>query len=198
MIIQPIAPQRFEFIRDRTMAILMSEFEQQFILTGDYSLQLNFFVERSNSLDEDELDAIIVSLAHGDYSNKNQGSVDGAYMYHIDHYTKSKSSLGIAGDTAAQIKLQKFMGITRAILEDPVYKTLGVVPPFIMGSWVSEFDIAPPKPQDVQNVAMGRIVFNVRANETSNLIVPTLIKGYNTQIKINGTGKGYFYQGENY
>lgn len=198
LITQTILQQLFEYIRTRILQILVSELEGQFILTGDYDLQLNVFIERSNPLDKTEIDAIVISFAQGTYGNKNQGSVDGTYQYHVDCFTSAKSSLNISGDTAAQLKLHKIIGVVRSILEDPIYKTLGVNPPIIMKSFISEINIAASNKEDATNTSMGRITFNVVANETNKLIIPPLIEGYDTDVRINGSGQGYFYRGENY
>ncbi len=198
LITQPISKQLFEFIRLRILEILVSEFQGQFLLTGDYELEVKIFIERSTPLDKTELDAIVISFAHGAYSNKNQGSVDGMYQFHIDCFTSEKSSNGVSGDTAAMIKLHKIVGLVRSILEDPIYKTLGVQPPIIMKSFISEINIAASNKEDALNTSMARLVFNVSANETNKLIIPPLIAGYTTSIKINGTGRGYFYEGINY
>lgn len=198
-ITQAIVQQKFEFIRDRIFEILVVEFDQQHILTYDDDLDVGIYLERTMPFDEVEIPAITVGYAEGDYSNKHQGSQDGLYTYHIDHFASAKSTLGIAGDTKSNLKLQKMMGVTRAILEDPIYKTLGVTPPFIMKSYVSKMGIAASKePRDATNQSMGRVIFNVVANETSKLIIPTIIEDYKTHIKIDNTGKGYFYLGETY
>lgn len=197
-ITQVIGTQYYELIRDRTLAILIDEFEKQFILTGDYELEIEAFIERGTPIDKTELSTVIVSMASGTFGNKNQGNVDGSYMFHIDFYTNSKTTSESDGGYLAKKKLHKLMGVGRAILEDPLYKTLGYTPPFIMKSIVSELNIAAPNKEDAVNTGMGRLGFSVTANESSKLTVPSLIDGYETQIKIDNTGKGYFYEGETY
>lgn len=193
-ITQPISSQAFEFIRDRIFEIIVDEFDGQHTLTTDDDLELNVFLERNTPLDKTEISSIVISLATGSFGNKHQGSVDGTYQFHIDFFTNSKTNSSISGDTKAALKLHKIMGLGRAILEDPIYKTLGFVPPFIMKTWFSEFNIAAGNKEDALNSAMSRLIFNVVANETSKLIVPNLIEGYKTSIKIDSTGKGYFYE----
>lgn len=186
----------FEYIRDRILEILVYEFDGQYLLTYDNELDnISIFIERNTPVDKVELSTIIVSLASGGFGNKNQGAVDGTYLFHIDVFTNSKTTTTVAGDTAASIKLQKIMRVARGILEDPVYKTLGFTPPFISKSYVSEFNIAPGNKEDSLNSSMGRISFNVVANETSTLLTPVLLAGYKTSVKIDNTGKGYFFEG---
>jgi len=196
-----IPEQKFQFITRRVFEILMDEFNQQQILTYDNELDVDFFLERTMPFDKEELPTINISFVDGDYSNKHQGSQDGLYQIFIDAYASAKTTATQAGDTLANLKVQKMLGVTRAILEDPVYKTLGVVPPFIMKSYVSKITIAAPNKNsnmDGVNNSMGRLIFNVVANETSKLIIPQLIAEYQTQIKIDNSGKGYFYLGINY
>lgn len=192
-ITKEINQQNFEFIRDRILQILVDEFEGQFILSYDDDLDLSVYVERSTPIDKTEIPAIVISLSNGNYNNKNQGCVDGTYVYNIDFFTNAKSSEGISGDTLAATKLQKIMGVGRAILEDPIYKTLGVTPPFVMKTFVSEMNIAQQNKEDAENTSMGRLLFNVVSTETTTPIVPSLIEGFKTAIKIDQSGKGYFY-----
>ncbi len=195
-IIKTIDPASFEYVRDRLLEILVSELDGQYLLTYDVELDnISVYLEKNAPVDKTELSSIIISLAVGTYSNKNQGSVDGSYMYHIDVFANSKTSPVKSGDTASSIKLQKIMRVCRGILEDPIYKTLGFVAGFILKTYVSEFNIAPGNKEDALNSSMGRISFTVVANESSKLLVPSLIAGYETTVKIDGSGKGYFYEG---
>jgi len=186
----------FERIRDRMFEILVEEFAGQVLLGYDPELEVNVYKERSNAIDKTETSAIVVGLAKGNWSNKHQGSQDGAYQFFVDHFTKSKSNSEGDGDTLSALKLQKIMRVTRAILEDPIYKTLGYAPlpvPFIMKTYFSTLDIADGNNRDANNIEMGRLVFNVVANETSKLIDPPLIAGYKTTVKMDGTGKGFLF-----
>jgi hypothetical protein len=200
LITQIISPAAFEYIRDRIIEILLVEIDGQYILTYDPDIEpdvaLNIFMERQTPVDKVEMSTIIVSLASGGFGNKSQASIDGDYVYQIDVFTNAKSTATTAGDTASSVKLQKIMRICRGILEDPVYKTLAFATPFIMKTYVSEFNIAAGNREDSLNSSMGRITFNVQANETSKLKVPSNIAGYKTSVRIDNTGKGYFYQGD--
>jgi len=189
-----IGSQAFELIRDRLVEILVDEFEGQYLLTYDSELEVNVFKERNNPLDKTELSSIVVSLATGSYSNKNQLSVDGEYSYNIDIYTNEKTNDAESGDTRSALKLQKIIGITRAILEDQAYKTLGFVTPKIMHTMVTDINIRGYDPNDTMNTSMGRLSFKVRAIETTLPITPSLIAGYQTGVLIDLSGKGYFYQ----
>jgi hypothetical protein len=195
---QVILKRTYEYIRDRIFAILMDEFDGQFVLTYDTDLEVNFFIERGTPIDKTELPAIVVSIAKGSFDNKNQGNIDGSYSFNIDCFTNAKTNITEGGDYIAAKHLQKIMGICISILEDPIYKTLGFTPPFIMSSSFSEMNFASPNKEDASNTSMGRLTFNIRANEAFKLIEPSLIEGYETTVQIGNSGKGYFYIGENY
>ncbi len=193
-----IPPASFELIRDRILQILLIEFENQYLLTYDDALYLGVYIERSTPLDKTELNAIVISLFDGDYSNKNQGYVDGIYTFNIDCFSSAKSSQGISGDTLAMKDLQKIMRVVRAVLENPVYKTLNFTPGGINKTYISKISIGPSNKEDALNTSWGRLIFNVIAPETTSLITPALIGGYDTRIKIDNSGRGYFYEGNNY
>lgn len=189
-----ISAQSFELIRDRIVEILVDEFDGQYLLTYDAELIVDVFKERNTPVDKAELSCIIVSFANGIYGNKNQGHVDGDYQYNIDVYTNAKTNDSQSGDTKSATKLQKLIGIIRAILENQAYKTLGFITPRIMNTIVSEINIRRYDPNDTVNTSMGRITFKVRAAETTAPMDANLIDGYQTTVLIDQSGKGYFYQ----
>lgn len=193
-----IPPSAFELIRDRIGEILIDEISNQAALTLDSDLTVNIFIERSNQLDITDLPAINISISDGQFSNKNySGSVTGAYAYDIDIYTAKKTNDQISGDVRASFQLQKIIRICRSILDNPIYKTLGFVSPKINRVYCSDFNIAIPGSGsgklDTQNSMMSRLKFFVESNEQTALIIPTLITGYETQVKINNTEKGYYF-----
>lgn len=195
---QIILPQNYEFVRDRIAEILTDELDHQLALTGDYDLDVLVDVERSTPFDESELPAVNVSLDLGSWGNKHQGSVAGTYIFNIDCITSSKSTQDKAGDVAASVKTQRIAGLCRAILEDPLYKTLGFTAGFVIRTFCNDMKFGTAGSPDAKNTIVSRITFNVQVSETSKLTIPNLIEGYDTTVKIDNTSKGYFYQGENY
>jgi len=198
-----IANQAFEVLRDRIYEILFDELDNQFRLSGDYDLDVLVLKESSGPFDIAHLPVCSVSLATGDWGNENQGSDDGTYQFNIDIHTAAKNGPAGPGDQAATLLLHRLLGICRAILRDPKYKTLGYatgpgITPFIMNTKCSNFNIAAPGNQDANNTMMGRLVFTVRANEVIAFIEPDLIAGYDTTVKISDSEQGYVYTGENY
>lgn len=180
-----ITAQSFEIIRDRIAYILFDEFQNQRTLTANQDLNVIVTTENKAPNDFTELPLITVSISNGDYSNKNQGSSDGVYIYNVDLYTSSKTKSTGEGATLATIKLHKLMGIARYILEDPQYKTLGFAvggsnTAFILRSIVQSIAFKDIDPNDANNVSMGRLTFAVTANESNKLLVPTLLAHNNT------------------
>jgi hypothetical protein len=198
-----ISNQAFEALRDRIFEILVDELDNQFQLTGDYDLDISVYKESSGPFDISDLPVVNVSLATGDWENRNQGSDDGTYEFNIDIHTGAKNTPSGDGFTAATIKLHQIAGIIRAILRNPVYKTLGYevgpgITPFILRTFVKNLNIAAGGNQDAMNTAMARLVFTVLANEKIEFIEPGLAEGYDTTVKIDDTNKGYVYTSENY
>lgn len=191
-----IAPQGFELIRNRIGEIIADELSNQAALLGDEKLDATVFVERTSPIDKTELPVINVSLSNGKYENKHQGSVDGTYAFNVDVFTKSKSTDNADGDVESAFILQRIIGICRSILENPIYNTLGFATPFIGRTYCSEINIAAPGKDDSINTMMGRLTFNVMCNEPNVLISPALIAEYNTQVKLELTDKGFYYQKE--
>ncbi len=193
-----INAQAFEIIRDRIGTILQDEIDNQSVITYDpYLASINVTIENKAPTDITELPTINVAVASGDYGNKNQGSVDGTYSYNIDVYTCAESTSSIRGDKKSTLYLQRIIGLIRYILEDPTYKTLGYNPlpvPIILGTMVSNVSFKEIDKDDSYNVAMGRVVFTVKANESNKLIIPNLISGYQTTINLSNTALGYFYE----
>jgi hypothetical protein len=188
-----IPPQKFEVIRDKICEILADEIANQFILTSDSTLDLDVWKERFIPLDESELPAINVSLATGNFAGHSQGTTEGTYSYFIDVHTKAATTSDDQGDSLAMLKLQKILGICRAILEDPKYKTLGLTAPIIFFRKCETLSISDPGKQDAASAVMGRIGFSVKTTETVELITPSLIGRNETTVKLYLTDRGYFY-----
>lgn len=198
LITEIIPSQEFELVRDRVAEILIDELANQAALSYDEDLEVNVFVERSIPFDKTELPAINVSLAQGEFDNKKAPNLDGNYIYNIDVHTSAKSNEEDQGDSRASVKLHKILGKCRAIIENPIYRTLGFNKPSISRVFFSQMDIADPGKQDALNTQMGRLILNVRVPEGVSLLAAGLIEGYDTKVKIGTSSVGYAYIGENY
>jgi len=188
-----IPPQAFENIRDRIAEILIDELNNQFVLTYNPEIDATVFVEKFINFDETDLPAINVSLGRGNTDNKNAMASDGSYRYFIDVYTRAKTSPSGPGDTLATKKAHKIMGLVRYILEHPEYVTLGFARPSILNTLLESMSFQDPTEKDGNNIVMGRSVFMVKATESENLIVPNLIEGFETSVKIDESSVGYVF-----
>lgn len=191
-----IPKQGFEVVRDRVADILAIEIDAQAQLSYEAYLDLvSVHVEMANPIDKIEMPYIVVSYASTDFSNKHQGSEDGLNTYYADVYTSAKTTPTNPGDKIAAFRCQKLLGLCRYIMADPIYKTLGLATPYI--SRVANVDIkmGEVSKSDAINTCMGRLTISVVCNESNKLIIPNLIDGYTTSIKLDETDLGYFYEG---
>jgi len=183
--------QNFELIRDRVAQILTDELAQQFVLSGDADNNATVFLERTIPVDKTETPLVNVNLNRVSLETQVQVNTDAVVLFNIDVYHSSKSDSTNAGDQLAVLKLHRLMGICRAILEDPQYKTLGFATPFIMNRHVESLDIAESGKQDAVSFSMGRLVFSVKIPENTALLVPTVAAGFDTSLTLELTAKGY-------
>jgi hypothetical protein len=188
-----IPQQNFELVRDRIAAILADEFANQFVLTSNPDFDFDVWVERIIPFDKEELPTINVSLATGVYANQTVKQTEGTYTYFIDCFTKAKTTEDDDGDVLATTKLHRIMGMCRAILENPGYKTLGFTAPYLSNRHIERLDIADPGKQDAINARMGRLSLSVRVIETTELKDASLLASSFTNVKLHSTQKGYFY-----
>lgn len=188
-----IPPRAFELIRDRILEILIDEITYQQEITYDNST-INFLLERSKNISIEEMPCINVTLGRGDFSNKNTITTDGAYVFNIDVHVAADASEGYEdADSVSALNMQRLLGKCMAILENPDYKTLGFTPGFIGGVAAVDLNIAEAGKQDAKSTAMGRLQITVKANEVTELNTPSLIVGYETQVKMGDSNKGYKY-----
>jgi hypothetical protein len=197
-LIKGVIPRRgFELIRDRLCWILAVEFANQLVLTGDYDLQLDkIYMERMVPFDHTELPALNVGVERGDYSGQHQGHADGVARFFVECNTKGESDIesGQRGDTASKIWVQKLLGVAWAIIENPVYKTLG----FAKGELISHrhcesFVFAEPTRQDAENVTMCRLAVVVKYAETTELLDAAPIGALDTRVFLHESEKGYYW-----
>jgi hypothetical protein len=201
-LLNPIPPQAFEVVRDKTVDILAEELATQLVINPVFIALfpaipgINIFSERSVALDKTEMPAVNVILFEGDYDNEDINHSDGSYVLAIDCYTSSESvGTGsndiVLGDKLAKIKLHKLIGAIRAILKAPVYNTLGFERPFIIRVRVGRFSFAEATEQDGMHTAYGRLLFHVRVPENVELQEPRVMNGYETKYKIADSEKGF-------
>lgn len=190
-----IQPQAFEQIRDKIAEILLIEFQNQYLLTSDPDLDLKkVYVERFVPFDFTELPCLNVGLERGDYDNQHQGQADAVYKMYVEVLMKAHTSATYRGDTKARMKVHKVMGRARAIIENPVYKTLGFVPGIIKHREVESFVFAEPTKMDQEDCTMSRMTISVKCVEETALLDVGLIHGNYTTVKLGETDKGFYWE----
>lgn len=192
-----IPPQNNELVRDRIGEVLIDELENQALISYTPEIDATVFVEYGPAFHPTQMPCVNVKLGSGSFDNKDMTQVDGSYVYYIDCHAKALSTDEDDGSTLATYRLHRIMGIVRAILENPQYKTLGFAAPSISSLGVQSIDIQEALKQDSSSTVMGRLTFNVKVVETVELITPRLIDGYNTQVKLGQTDRGYIFSGNN-
>ncbi len=190
-----IPPQASELIRDRIGEILTDEFAAQFLIHNDADRNPQVVSERIVPIDKSEVPLVNILFARSSYDNNTARDADGKNFYSIDVYTSAKSTAAKRGDSTAQNRLVRLLGMVRAILASPHYIKLGFASPFIMRTEILDIEIADPRDnQDTANMVMGRLVFQVDAPEITEQIQPTVAEGYDTVVKVNETERGFVYE----
>lgn len=191
-----IQQQNFELIRDRIAQILTVELANQHTLTGDDALQTDIFVERQTPPDAAELTVLIVSFASGSNGIKSAREDVSEYQYFIDVYTNSPSSEDKTGDYIATTNMHRLLGACRAILGNPVYRTLDFTPGSIKTTTWRNINVRSGASQDAINTAMGRLAFSVEVADLNVLQTAPDIREYYTQVLIDTSDAGYVYYGK--
>lgn len=190
-----IGQSNFELIRDRICTILAEEITAQSTILSKPELKATVWNERTVPFDFTNCPAINVLFSRANanaYFPKENVYIN---TFFIDIYTSDKTNSTTDGGTRSTWKLHRLAGIVRAILENPIYRTLDFTPPSIETTSVTDISIADPKPnQDGANIMMGRLTFTVQCRETTELKTAVALGGATTQIKMSETNEGYFYE----
>lgn len=192
-----IGRQNYELARDRIGSLIADELDTQWQLSYDNNLDATVYIEHAIAINHIQDPLVNVSLASGRYENKQQGQVDGIYTFFIDCYAKAASTSETNGSSIAAFRLQRLMGVIRAILESPKYNNLGYAPPFVCTGKVEEINILNYNLENTDSAISGRITYVVRMVETVELVTPNLIDGYDTSVKLGLTENGYRFSGNN-
>lgn len=189
-----IPPEGFEYVRDRIALILAEEITNQFVLGGEEALGLTkVALERTVPFDKTEMPCINVNLQRSTQDGQVAVNTDETTFFNIDCYQSGITSDTNEGDVLSKLKLHRLMGVVRSIIENPRYKTLGFAPGFIMNRHVVSMDFAPVDNMDALSISMGRVLLSVKIPENTELIEPVIASGFDTEMKLDLTDKGYAY-----
>jgi hypothetical protein len=188
-----IAEQSFEILTKEVGAILLLELDNQLNLeVCSSSIDLGVFIERIEPVDKSEDVVVNVSLNNVNYDNHNEFTSQGSHTFNIDVYCFGEASTDETANDNVRFKLQKITGWIRYILSSTKYKTLGLAPGFIGGTYLQSINFYDSfGKEDGAMTRMSTIVFSVRANEFQNSDDVKEFTGNDTTIKLGLTDKGY-------
>lgn len=192
-----IPVQNFEQVRDRIGSILAVEIANQYDLTNDAELNPTIWVERTVPFDKTEMPAINIRLNSIDFNNEDVKSSDANCLFYIDCYTSAAYEEDTEGDKAATLNLHRIMGMVRAILKNPQYKTLDFTPPFNCTAKINRLYIGDTNTSDALSTTVGRIEYAVRVPENVALLNGQTIGSHYTTVYLGETEKGYLWIYEN-
>ena len=196
MIKELIPSQNFEIVRDSIGFLLSQEINSQKQKQNSrFTEDVNVFLERTTPIDNSEEVVINVNLASSDFNNKTQKDSQGKTFFNIDIYSKGAASSIESGSLNSSLKLHKYIGLVRYILQHTEYKTLGLPSGFIGGTNFENFTIMEySNKEDSDFFKMAVISFSVRIQESQSMSETIDLNEIFTNVKIEETEKGYIYQ----
>ena len=190
-----LQPRSYELIRDRLGLIIADELQLQASVSYEDLFLAPVYVQRSKPVQTEETPVVCVSVDKGAYDNHTVLDSDGEFTFFVDCYaTGSYSSLN-RGDVLASKDAQKLAGVVEAIIANPIYKTLGFTPPFIMRSKVTGFEPAIIERGEESNMSVVRVTVVVKAGQSEIASDPIDSFTTQTQVLIYNTDEGYLYSG---
>lgn len=184
--------QNFEAVRDRMGLVLQTELENQQYLGADIVVP-TIYIERGVPFNDTELPAINIQYSGGTFGNKDITQVQGTYNYNIDIVTNNSTDGTDRGDFLAMQAVQRLAGLIRAILDNPLYITLGFARPSLGHVEVGTMQIADRGDTDAKNSAMARVVYTAQVAEGNKLITAPQFEAAFTALKIDTSDEGYMY-----
>lgn len=191
-ILTAIPISSFEIIRTRIAEILALELANQKTLQPTLDLSATIFEERATAIDTSEGTVISVLLNSNSEQAKSQVHTSGQYSYYIDVYTEASSTPTERGDSLARILCQRFIGLIRGILENPVYKFLDFEVAFIQRVQISNTEMASPlEDASSSNTAFGRVTMQVSSMDANIPQYARDLESSQFTFKIGDSGKGH-------
>jgi TATA-box binding protein (TBP) (component of TFIID and TFIIIB) len=190
-----LQPRSYEIIRDRLGLIIADELLMQAAVSYEDLFLAPVYVQRSKPVQIEETPVVCVSVDKGAYDNHTVIDSDGEFTFFIDCYTTGSYSGLERGDISASKDAQRLAGVVEAIVANPIYKTLGFAPPFIMRSKVMGFEPAIIQRGEEANLSVVRLTVVVKAGQAELGSEPISTFTTQTQVLIYNTAEGYLYSG---
>lgn len=195
IITELIPDQPFQIIQNRIGEILLEEITAQHALQ---SLESSFelFVERIHPYDVSEDVVITLACREQDNEEYTQQSSQGKNLYFIDIFCGGIESADRSMSEDVRLKLFKYVGIVKYILNSGKYPTLGLPRGLIGNKHVKKvtFDTdysnwGNHSNYDGAGIRFCRILFSVMAKEETELWQGIPLQG-NDSVVYTGTNKG--------
>lgn len=195
IITELIPDQPFQIIQNRIGEILLEEITAQHTLQNLDS-SFAFFVERISPPDVSEDVVITIACREQDNQEYTQQSSQGQNMYFIDIYCVGIENGNQSMSENVRLKLFKYVGIVKYILNSGKYPTLGLPRGLIGNRHVKKvtFDTdysnwGNHSNYDGSGIRFCRIIYLVTAREETQLWEGIPLQG-NDSVVYTGTNKG--------
>lgn len=195
IITELIPDQPFQIIQNRIGEILLEEITAQHTLQNLDS-SFAFFVERISPPDVSEDVVITIACREQDNQEYTQQSSQGQNMYFIDIYCVGIENGNQSMSENVRLKLFKYVGIVKYILNSGKYPTLGLPRGLIGNRHVKKvtFDTdysnwGNHSNYDSSGIRFCRIIYLVTAREETQLWEGIPLQG-NDSVVYTGTNKG--------
>ena len=194
MLTAAVPIQNFEKIRDRIAEILALEIPSQAALQGRADIDAEVYTSRMAPFDHTDLPCINVEFTRGDYPSRNSEKSDGTYLYHIDVFTKKPTTSSLEGGQASSEVSQRIAGTVRAILSNPIYRTLNFAAPSLKHTEVNKIMIPEYLELEAVNYRLVRVVFSVDTIEGIEYATPVPFGEALSSVSVDCTDNGFLYK----
>ena len=195
LITELIPDQPFQIIQNRVGEILLEEITAQHTLQ-DLDSDFKFYIERIKPYDESEDVVITLACREQDNQEYTQQSSQGQNLYFIDIFCGGIENGNLSMSEDVRLKLFKYVGIVKYILNSGKYPTLGFPRGLIANKHVKKvtFDTdysnwGNHSNYDGSGIRFCRILFLVTAREETELWQGIPLQG-NDSVVYTGTNKG--------
>lgn len=189
-----IPSRNFELVRDRIAEILAVELPSQAGLHSNADINADVYTSRIAPFDHTDCPCVNVYFKTGTFPSAHENKTDGSYIYHIDVFTKAKSTDAKEGGTKSSEIGTKIAGIIQGVLSDPMYRTLLFAMPSLKRTEVFKIDNPEYLEMEAVNWRLSRVFFRVDTIETVQFVTPTAFGANETTVCINGTTRVLKYE----
>lgn len=194
--IENIIPrQKYEFVRDRIALIVAEELANQADLGAVEANLKAVYIDRMVPPNLAEMPMANVSFKRINYENQTPIQADGSNTYYVDIFTSAKFKDDERGDTKSSNDAARVGGMVRAIIENPIYRTLDFAPPYLSRVTVDSIEMAElnADSKDANSTIVCRVTITVQMPEKTQLLEGINANGVEAVVKLSTTDKGYKY-----